>query len=85
MVSDHERAHAAHIRKALGAGAPKARDLRLRRHQHAPRAASRDAAIKLEELGLAAYNGAAASLTPEALADASRIVSVEARHAVVDP
>ncbi len=38
-------------------------------------------AIRLEELGLAAYNGAAASLTPEALADASRIVSVEARHA----
>ena len=38
-------------------------------------------AIELEELGLAAYNGAATSLTPEALADASRIVSVEARHA----
>ena len=38
-------------------------------------------AIRLEELGLAAYNGAATSLTPDALADAARIVSVEARHA----
>ena len=37
-------------------------------------------AIKLEDLGLSAYNGAAPGLTSGALADAARIVSVEARH-----
>lgn len=78
-VGGHERAHAAHIRDLLGAGAPKPR-----RFDFAD--ASADAkrfgatAVEIEELGLAAYNGAATSLTSDALADASRIVSVEARH-----
>jgi hypothetical protein len=80
MVSDHETAHAEHIRKALGAGAPKARTFDFGDINDDPKRFVRTA-IRLEELGLAAYNGAAASLTPEALADASRIVSVEARHA----
>ena len=39
------------------------------------------AEIRREDLGLAAYNGAATSLTADTLADAARIVSVEARHA----
>jgi hypothetical protein len=39
------------------------------------------AAITLEDLSVAAYNGQAANLTPGALRAAARIVSVEARHA----
>jgi ferritin-like protein len=39
------------------------------------------AAIKLEDLAVAAYNGQAANLTRGALAAAATIVSVEARHA----
>lgn len=79
-VGGHERAHAAHIRDLLGAGAPKARRFDFG-NASADAAAFGRTAIKLEELGLAAYNGAATSLTSDALADASRIVSVEARHA----
>jgi hypothetical protein len=79
-VGDHERAHAAHIRTLLGAGAPKPGRFDFGDTNTSPTGFAHTA-IKLEELGLAAYNGAATSLTPEALADASRIVSVEARHA----
>jgi Ferritin-like domain len=79
-VGGHERAHAAHIRDLLGASAPTARRFDFG-DTTADAAAFGRTAIKLEELGLAAYNGAATSLTSDALADASRIVSVEARHA----
>ena len=37
--------------------------------------------MALEETAVAAYNGQATNLTPEALATAARIASVEARHA----
>jgi hypothetical protein len=80
VVGGHERQHAAFLRKALGAGAPKP-----------PQTAFGDAttsakrftatAIQLEDLGVAAYDGAATSLSPGALAAAGKIVSVEARHA----
>jgi hypothetical protein len=78
-VADHERAHADHIRKALGSGAPQAPgfdfgDTNTDQNRFA------QTAIKLEDTGLSAYNGAAPSLTAAALADAARIVSVEARH-----
>lgn len=79
-VGSHEVAHAAHIRNLLGASAPKARRFDFG-NASADAAGFGRTAIKLEELGLAAYNGAATSLTSDALADASRIVSVEARHA----
>ena len=79
-VGGHERAHAAHVRKLLGASAPKPKTFAFGDTNTTPDGFA-NAAIELEELGLAAYNGAATSLTPEALADASRIVSVEARHA----
>ena len=79
-VGGHERAHAAHIRKLLGASAPKPKSFEFA-DVNATAADFARTAIELEELGLAAYNGAATSLTPDALADASRIVSVEARHA----
>jgi hypothetical protein len=79
-VGGHERAHAAHIRDLLGASAPKAQRFDFG-DTNADAAGFGRTAIKLEELGLAAYNGAATSLSSAALADASRIVSVEARHA----
>ena len=79
-VGGHERAHAAHIRDLLGASAPKARRFDFG-NASADASSFGRTAIQLEELGLAAYNGAATSLTSGALADASRIVSVEARHA----
>ena len=41
----------------------------------------RDAAIELEEAAAAAYIGQGANLTRDAVADAARIVAVEARHA----
>ena len=79
-VGGHERAHAAHVRKLLGAGAPAPKSFAFGDTNTTPEAFA-NAAIEVEELGLAAYNGAATSLTADALADASRIVSVEARHA----
>ncbi len=79
-VGGHERAHTAHIRDLLGASAPKPARFDFG-ETNADAAGFGRTAIKLEELGLAAYNGAATSLTNDALADASRIVSVEARHA----
>jgi Ferritin-like domain len=79
-VGGHERAHAAHIRNLLGAGAPKPPRFDFG-DANASAARFGRTAIQLEDLGLAAYNGAATSLTTDALADASRIVSVEARHA----
>ena len=39
------------------------------------------AAVKLEDLAVATYNGQAVNLTPASLKAAARIVSVEARHA----
>jgi hypothetical protein len=80
VVGGHERAHADHIRMALGAGAPKAPRFDFGDTNADPKRFARTA-IKLEDLGLAAYNGAATSLTADTLADAARIVSVEARHA----
>jgi Ferritin-like domain len=80
VVGGHERAHAAHIRRALGATAPRARRFDFGETNTDPIEFTR-AAIKLEDLGVSAYNGAATSLTAAALADAGRIVSVEARHA----
>ena len=65
---------------ALGAGAPTAPRFDFGEASAGPTNFARTA-IKLEDLGLAAYNGAATSLTADTLADAARIVSVEARHA----
>ena len=78
-VGGHELAHAAHIRDLLGAGAPNPQSFGFGNTNTSAAGFGR-AAIQLEEVGLAAYNGAATSLTSAALADASRIVSVEARH-----
>ena len=79
IVADHERAHADHIRQALGADAPQAPGFDFGATNSDEKRFARTA-IKLEEVGLSAYNGAATGLTAATLADAARIVSVEARH-----
>lgn len=79
VVGEHEREHVDYLRKALGAGAGRPASF-----DFGDAAADRDSflrnAVSLEETGLAAYTGAAPNLTAKTLRDASRIVSVEARH-----
>jgi rubrerythrin len=80
VVAEHERAHVGLLRHALGSKA-----------RATPRFAFGDAvtdpalfaktASELEELAVAAYNGQAGNLSKPALAQAARIVSVDARHA----
>jgi rubrerythrin len=79
-VLAHERQHLAAIRKALGAQAGSKPAFAF-----GARTKSRDAfvnaAIELEDIAVAAYNGQATNLTKRTLAAAAEIVSVEARHA----
>jgi Ferritin-like domain len=77
VVSGNERAHAALLRKALGSAARTAPKLDF--GEDAQRFTA--AAIKLEDLWVAALNAQGPSLTKAALTQAARIVSVEARHA----
>jgi rubrerythrin len=76
----HERQHLAAIQKALGANA-----LPKPAFDFGQKAKSADAfvqaAIALEDIAVAAYNGQAPNLTKGTLAAAAAIVSVEARHA----
>jgi rubrerythrin len=80
IVAQHERDHVVYLQKALGARA-------RRRPRFDFRGATADekrfleAAVLLENTGVAAYNGQAANLTKKALAAAVEIVSVEGRHA----
>ena len=62
-VGGHERAHAAHIRKAAGRRRAEATSTSSSATPTPLKGFVRTA-IQLEELGLAAYNGAATSLTP---------------------
>jgi hypothetical protein len=80
VVGEHERTHIAFIRKALGSKARKPPKLDFGDDTATPESFT-DVALKLEDLGVAAYNAQAPNLTKPALAAAGRIVSVEARHA----
>ena len=79
-VLEHEKAHLAFVKQALGGAADPAP-----RHAFGDRTKDADAfttaAVKLEDLAVATYNGQAVNLTPGSLKAAARIVSVEARHA----
>jgi Ferritin-like domain len=79
VVEEHERAHVAFLRKALGHAANPIR-LRLL-HRPADLRAFQQLAVTLEDLGVALYNGQAANVSKPVLAQAAEIVSVEARHA----
>ncbi len=76
----HERQHLAAIRKALGAKALPRPSFDFGRKTKSA-AAFAQAAIELEDVAVAAYNGQAPNLTKPTLAAAAEIVSVEARHA----
>jgi hypothetical protein len=80
VVGGHERAHAALLRKALGGAARRAPKLDFG-EDAADAKRFMAAAVKLEDLGVAALNAQAPNLTDAALVQAARIVSVEARHA----
>jgi hypothetical protein len=79
-VGGHEREHLALIKQALGGKAAPRPD-----HDFGAATDSAEAfattAARLEDLAVAAYNGQAANVNPEAFVAAARIVSVEARHA----
>jgi rubrerythrin len=77
---DHERAHLAAIRQALGAAAGARPSFRFGAKVESADTFVRTS-IELEDVAVAAYNGQAANLTKETLAAAAEIVSVEARHA----
>jgi hypothetical protein len=79
-VRDHERAHVAFLRGALGKGARAKPKLDFGKTTSDPKSFTA-AAINLEETVIAAYNGQATNLTKPTLAQAAKIVSVEARHA----
>jgi hypothetical protein len=76
----HERQHLAVIRKALGAKAGPKPEFDFGAKTKSAAAFTR-AAIELEDIAVAAYNGQATNLTKGTLAAAAEIVSVEARHA----
>jgi rubrerythrin len=80
IVSGHERAHVEYLQKALGSRARERPDFSFGDATKDERRFL-DAAVLLENTGVAAYNGQAANLTKKALAAAAEIVSVEGRHA----
>jgi Ferritin-like domain len=80
IVRGHERAHVAFLRDALGRKARKRPSFDFGDATQNPTAFAA-AAVALQDLMVAAYNGQAANLTKGALEAAAKIVSVEARHA----
>jgi Ferritin-like domain len=80
VVGGHEQAHIDFIRHALGRKAKPPPKLEFGEDASTPEAFQRTA-LKLEDLGIKAYDAQAPNLTRAALTAAARIVSVEARHA----
>ena len=80
VVGGHEDQHVAALQGALGSKARKRPTMHFGSAMRT-RQAFLAAAIALEDLGVAAYNGQAANLTAKTLLTAAEIVSVEARHA----
>jgi rubrerythrin len=79
-VAGHEKTHLNFLKRTLGSAARKPPKLDFG-DDTADAERFGSAALKLEDLGVAAYNAQAPNLTKPALAAAARIVSVEARHA----
>jgi rubrerythrin len=80
VVADHERAHVDYLRDALGSDARAEPSTDFGEATADPEAFGA-AAVTLEDVAVAAYNGQAANLTKDALRAAATIVSVDARHA----
>ena len=79
-VADHERAHVDYLREALGGDARAEPSTDFGEATADPDAFGA-AAVTLEDVAVAAYNGQAANLTKDALRAAATIISVDARHA----
>jgi hypothetical protein len=80
LVGEHERAHVEYLRDALGDDARDEPTTDFGDATADPDAFAA-AAVTLEDIAVAAYNGQAANLTKDALRAAATIVSVDARHA----
>lgn len=80
QVLEHEKAHLELLTGVLGDAATDEPRYDFG-DATSDRKAFTDASARLEDLAVAAYNGQAGNVTPEAFAAAARIVSVEARHA----
>lgn len=80
VVHAHERAHIDSISRALGDKARKKPAIEFGEDTATSEAVIENA-LKLEDLGVAAYNAQAPNLSRRALLAAAKIVSVEARHA----
>jgi hypothetical protein len=80
VVGRQERSHRAYLKRRLGGDARSIPAFKFGDTTKSLKA-FRPAAVALEDLGLAAYNGQAANLSGRALKAVSRISSVEARHA----
>ncbi len=79
-VAAQEDAHRRYLRKALGSAAGPAPKLDFGDDTADPERFARSA-LRLEDLAVKAYFTQAAHLTPAALAAATRIATVESRHA----
>ena len=80
IVAGHEQAHVTYLRNALGSHA-RARPAFTFGDATRKEGKFLQAAVLLENTGVAAYNGQAPNLTKKALSAAAEIVSVEGRHA----
>jgi rubrerythrin len=80
IVGREERLHLAYLREELGSVVDKASRFRFG-DAMASNSSFIAAAVKLEDTGLAAYNGQAENLSRATLRAVSRVISVEARHA----
>jgi hypothetical protein len=80
QVLDHERQHLDVVKGVLGSAAEDEPTYDFGDAITDPDAFA-DVSGRLEDLAVAAYNGQAGNVSPEAFAAAARIVSVEARHA----
>jgi hypothetical protein len=80
VVRDHELAHVAFIKQALGGKAIKKPSFDFKGTTSDPDK-FRATAMALEDTGVSAYNGQGTRLTRKTLGAAAEIVSVEARHA----
>lgn len=80
VVAGHEQEHVAYLEEALGGAAPQEPEFDFGGATTQSEAFA-DAAVTLEDLAVAAYNGQAANLTKGGLRAAAAVVSVDARHA----
>ena len=80
VVHAHEQEHVAFLKRMLGRYARRKPRFDFRDTTAVPKKFAATAAL-LEETAVAAYNGQGTNLTKGALANATEVVSVEARHA----